>query len=564
VTASREQEGGIGYEVITKPWFGPRSRGKAILLQSPLYGRAYDPKDFIAYLCNRYEQYLPHLQWLRFYSCTFRERTGEQWEQRFAVCSTRPHYPIRKVLHDDGNEIANQTGWYLLVSGERIKTSRAKLPPWMAAGTPLDRPILERTYGGFKNIRGLDPAGCALLVEFDQESVLLDLGFDFVLPKDIAAPTFGILTHTHRDHSGGLHTALAQNIPVLLSESVYWQLRVLGATDGSPELTLRPLRPPVTVEARDGTRFAFLPGAHSPGAMMMLITTSKGDQLLYPGDYCLSNGYYSQTPDDLLTHFSSGSGARWLLVDGTFLGHGPGQANNMNLADVNRLLASEHQTQSTTFFTAESPDYLYSAYIWLFQTRYTGEKTDLNRQLVVDERVLRLMETTFEPFILRQHARYDPFLRGTLRLGMSNYLESVRLYPVRAGSFPEALPEPYDIFCLPDLLPTLMQYGGRNPLVLAIGRPGKMLNALLSEPDTRTARVIPLDGPDFAFHSAESDVVSLILAAIDSGVRPLVFHNFPARVSKELRKRNIVPGKWTSLFSSPVPLSTQRDWRPPT
>jgi Cft2 family RNA processing exonuclease len=117
---------------------------------------------------------------------------------------------------------------------------------------------------------------------------------------------------------------------------------------------------------KDGTRLGFLPGAHSPGAMMIRVTGSDGTQILYPGDYCQSNRYDSEEPSTLCNLFNAEGGAKFLLVDGTFLGQGPktteGEGDRITAA-----LLEAHDGGRPIVFSAESLDYLHAAYIWYFK-----------------------------------------------------------------------------------------------------------------------------------------------------------------------------------------------------
>ena len=73
---ARADSKGFRFEVVDKPWFGPRKRGKALLLESPLYGQQIRPEEFIDYLRDRYPRCFRDVEWIRFHRCSFHERRG--------------------------------------------------------------------------------------------------------------------------------------------------------------------------------------------------------------------------------------------------------------------------------------------------------------------------------------------------------------------------------------------------------------------------------------------------------------------------------------------------------
>lgn len=284
---------------------------------------------------------------------------------------------------------------------------------------------------------------------------------------------------------------------------------------------------------------------------MVMVTTAAKQQLLYTSDYCLHNSYYQQTPADILGMFSDSATGKWLLLDGAFLGHEPETKSEIDLNILKRDLKREHNRGHDVIVVAESADYLYCIIMWLFQTFYTGDKSQLDRHLLVDTSIIRLLETTFEPFILRQHDRYDPFMKAVLGKGMSNYLESVRLYPFTDELDRSRPPGPYDIICTAPHLARGLNMAKGDILVLIVGRllgsTEDNLRPLLKE-----KRSLWLQGPDFTFHSSAADVVNIVSTAAKEGIRPIIFHNFPKRVHKALDTHGISSQSYECLYSKRI------------
>jgi hypothetical protein len=312
--------------------------------------------------------------------------------------------------------------------------------------------------------------------------------------------------------------------------------------------------PPVTVNARNGAKLSFLPGAHSPGALMCLVTSSAGEQLLYPGDYCLGNSYYRESTERLLDHFSHDARHKWLLVDGTFLGHEPLASSIAESARALELFKTYKSDSKNIVIAAESPDYLFHAYIWHFMRFYTGPKDQIQRNLLVDEGLFKLLEGSFEPFIKKNYHQYDSFLATVLGETRSNYLESVRLYSL-SSPFQNLPPEPYDIFCKIEDLRSILARLNRPSAAFLIGRFHQNSSSRLVQLSNDLS-IHYLTGPDFALHSTAKDVSQIIRASSTRGVRPVIFHNFPARIRKTLAREGIEKGLYDIAWSSPLSLSS--------
>jgi len=546
-----KHESGITFEIAEKPWFGPKQRGRAMLLASSRYGREVGYAEFIDFLRETFPTLFKNIQHVRFHRCEFADGAKPPWALRYALLFTEPDYETRQLLYEQGEAITNATGWYPLVTGQRVRLHRSADPKWLAEGRMLSEAFIDHEFGALRNIASINAkdAGCSLLLQFERRSVLLDFGFSF-LPSDAAkTPTLGVLTHTHRDHSGGTRDVLKAGIPILMSESVFLQLGAFRRWQRSEMSRIAQIRPPCSVRSgKDDTRFDFLPGAHSPGALMIRVTGSDGTQILYPGDYCLSNRYYSEEPSSLCDLFNAEGGARFLLVDGTFLGHGP-KTNEAEGESITATLLEAHDQGHPIVFCAESLDYLYAAYIWYFKTFYSGPKQKLTRTLYVQESLIRLVETSFEAFIHRRHEEFDPFLKAVVGTSMSNYLESVRLYPFSAGSWPDHVDGPNDLFCSVELLEEACRKFSCQPIVLLIGRNRKVVPQSVAGNS-----LVSVEGPDFAFHSRPKDVAAVIRCAVAGGIRPLVFHNFPGRIKKALKAEGISEQDYEILWDRPVRL----------
>ena len=509
-----------------------------MLLASPMYGQELSPTEFITYLQSAHSDSARFVEWLRFHRCEYREKHGPPWQMRFAIVNTAPDPRTRAVLFDRAKDITDATGWYPLVMGRRVRKSRARTPSRL-----VDRATLQQLLGpgnayrleSLQDLAGGND-GTSILCELTGGAIQLDFGHGFRDPLE--RPRFGILSHSHRDHSGGLQKAFGQKTPVIMSEGTFHHLRAMRVPLPT-SLTLL-VRPPMKFDLGEGQEVAFLPGAHTPGTMMVKLTDDAGNELLYPGDYCLQNRFFSQQVSDLLNVFNNDHrGQKNLLVDGTFLRHGPKSAVGLS-ATLDRLIYEANAAGVSLIVTSDDADRLYPVYLWFFKKYYVGSKTDRTgeRPIFVGEQVLRLLEIIFDPFILRQLDRYDPLMREWAGQTQHNFLETVHLYPV-AKRLADQLPQPSTAFLTTRELEENPWLLGQRHAVLTVGPTSASLRGHLEQ---SASWVDVLDGPDFTFHSSEIDVVAIVKHAIDSGITPILFHNFGGRVRKGLREHGLLAG----------------------
>ena len=533
---------GIPYELSKGPWFGPAKRGRDLLLASPRQGIEVSPDDFVRYLQAELPKAARGIERIQFVRS--RERRPDPWELRFAVCNTFANYDARKLLYLDAAKIVEATGWYPLVTGSRVRERRKiPVPKIRRIGTLWD--VFDSVrLGEIINIRAVVPGqeGSSILVECEGAGVLLDFGFRCRLPPSSKA-RIGFLTHRHDDHAGGIKGAIEAGLPIVLNESIYRQLLDDNRLSETERACCFPVTAPCTFFSGDRAEIKLIPGAHSPGAAMVRITSARGNQLLYPGDYCLANAYYELPPRDLLRHFSKTARSRTLLVDGTFLGYDL-KAKSMSLVDLKKAVTLIHRSGRTAVFLSKSAEYLYPLYIWMFRTFYSSGGGH-ERSLVLDKKLQLLLDSTFGELFLR-HRQIDPFVTSILKKAESNYVESVRIYHLLNGQVPRSLPPPVDIFCTAEHAQRLLANLPGDPAFFVVGRRDPKIEHLLGGPlagkDVRT-----LEGADFTFHSRPEDVARIVATAAGNGIRPVVFHNYPDKILSALDQLGVEKNSYEPL-----------------
>jgi hypothetical protein len=521
---------GISYQLSTGPWFGPAKRGRDLLLASTRQGDEVSPDDFVRYLKAELPKAASGIERIQF--VRYRERRpAPPWELRFAVCNTSANYDARKLLYLDAAKIVGATGWYPLVTGSRVRERRKiPVPKIRRIGTLWDV-FNSIRLGEIINIRAVVPGqeGSSILVQCESGEILLDFGFRCRLPPS-SKLRIGFLTHRHDDHAGGIGGAIEAGLPIVLNESIYRQLLDDNRLSETERASCFPVTAPCTFFSGDRAEIKLIPGAHSPGAAMVRITSARGNQLLYPGDYCLANAYYELPPRDLLRHFSKTARSRTLLVDGTFLGYDL-KARSTSLFDLKKALALIHRSGRTTVFFSKNAEYLYPLYIWMFRTFYSSGGGH-ERSLVLDKKLQLLLDSTFGEIFLR-HRQIDPFVTTILKKAESNYVESVRLYHLLNGQVPRSLPPPVDIFCTAEHAQRLLANLPGDPAFFVVGRRDAKIDRLLGGP-LAGKEVQTLEGADFTFHSRPEDVARIVATAASNGIRPIIFHNYPDKILNAL------------------------------
>jgi glyoxylase-like metal-dependent hydrolase (beta-lactamase superfamily II) len=510
---------GVKYEITEKPWFGPHSRGLKLLRESPLYGKEMFPEDFLRTLRRRHPDCYRSVEFVRF----LQRDTDKGAHQRFAICYTAPHYESRTRLYDLGPELTNITGWYPLVTGRRTRLARPILKRWPTEESAAISCVANTVIEDLTSLVSAEPdARCSFILSGRQNAIALDCGSKF--PFSNYKLAFGILTHTHRDHSGGLREALAGGLTIFASESTVRQLDVLCPLPFKLRRRLIPVRPSTVISTANGAKITFMPTSHTPGAVGVRVSTS-GTEFVYLGDYCLNNTFFRQSLDVLERFFEKTGSKRWLLLDSTFVGHEPKRVGTIQ--QVSQMIARAHADAKDLLITAPSADYLYCLYIWMFRSYYSGKRSQ--RNLFVHSRVLRVLETALEAFIGREHKDYDPFLRSVMKKSWESPVESFRLYDFSVTSSFKKVPGPLDIFCEDQFL-NAVRAERPNASVIHVGR----LNG--KAPD-----ILYADGPDLSFHSSEADVMSMVRYAARRGIRPILFHNYPKRLQECTFKYGVNP-----------------------
>jgi glyoxylase-like metal-dependent hydrolase (beta-lactamase superfamily II) len=546
------------YEIYTpgKEFDGPRRRGSDALSSSPLRDNPLSEKQFCSWLTSNIAYSTKTIHKIRFF----------RWNNKgmnfnFAACHTNPIYRYRCSLYDQREYICNETGWYPVVLGQWFDLYKNR--PYIPQSNVLNTKLLENDIGKFISISNLDhnEQGSSIQVTTDNCSFLLDCGWALSnISSTPQKPRFLFISHSHKDHSGGMMKAIKLGIPVIISRTTMnyalfypKEHRGISIVPGKSGEFI-PIEPGIEIKALNGSYIKFIKGSHNPGSTMILINDGHDNEILYTGDYCANNAFLNDNPEALFSNFNS-SKKKWLVLDATFLGHEPHTSSTNTISD---LLNKYHQLVNEgrpVIFCARETDRLHSIYYLLNRHIYrTGIARDRERHMVIAKDIFRQLEGEYSKYVLKQKDSLDSILTNILADNyntLGDFLGSVRLYPLNDYSIINDIPNPLDIIGNTDILHYLIRnkrISGWSIFYLGIGLTDKMSEEIIS----LGGNILHFDGPDFSFHSSSNDLINLIKTSNINDTHPILFHNYTKRIFKTLTKAGIDESCYSILSSKPL------------
>ena len=419
------------HRVSTTPWFVSRRRPKAMLA---VRTHVLSPRQAMRVVRQLLGPDYVFLQELLFADFTHRK---DGFRYTLMVTWTHASATVRQALFDNAERIVEATGWYPVVQGERLRSSLSfhdflrehrKTQPSVQLG---DLRSVESAVSS--------DGGCALRLRTTQASLLLDTGLPGALELhgDDAAV---LLSHTHRDHSGGLGIAFENALNIVMAETTGYVFREFGWVDPSVLKTVQLVGAGEELSL-GRLRVRAFPVPHAPGAVGYVITDGA-TSVVYSGDVSLQSDRHDFLPR-LTEVLASADGTRWLLLDATMAGRSQGASHASPAEDV--LLATT--TYDDVIITAQDAELLLYAYLDVYK-----RMTDRPRE---EGRFPCLVDPTLRPVFRLLHAgatrrafdEIDPFMlaqygRRSLSWGESAWLywlETVSTFPSNgrvSGSFP--------------------------------------------------------------------------------------------------------------------------------
>ncbi|WP_156425066.1 hypothetical protein [Mycobacterium sp. GA-1285] len=483
-------------ERTTKAWFGPRKRARELLSvesrPSPL-----PAAGFLDTVWKLFGQPASNITGVRLIDFVHGD---DGFRYTIALCSTLSDPVIREVLHHRASDVVAETGWYPLVTGERLASARwvrSRVPK--SVGLEIDGPSsmvsVESAGSGAE-------AGTAIRVRFDTGSALLDVGFGPELVGD-SDDVAVLLSHGHRDHAGAVLDGFIGGLPVIMSKIT---CLLLGSrVERIGHLTL--VEP--GLDFRIGAiQVQVVSVPHVPGSVAYLLDDGRR-ALLYTGDVVLRTARHSVEAEllDVLPQDRQCT----VLLDATMAGRPAGASNHEVAGEVLSLGASD-------IVLVGAPDQLTYALADLF---HIGKESPLRGTVsyLASGTVRSVVKAVHDAFIRRDHLSLDPLLRAQYGRSMSAWAESVWLYWL---DHTQALPAGRRIWLIDPNASGDRFAAPPEARVLSIGRGADLVGQ-------------GIDTSPWTAHSSEEALIDFVRLLEERGVQVVLFHNFSRRLKKFAR-----------------------------
>lgn len=536
-TSARFRIDHIPCEVYEGRWPGPTKRGRSILQENVLSASLHSPADVVNLLKSKYLQHFSHIESLVFYPQATRSEIDPKAWLPFVVCYTKPRFLVRQKLFEAAAELAQETGWYLLVTGRYLHRQGQLVPNAFEKSRALCTPIIQKTWGDLKTVRSLSTGdgGTCLQIEMQNLTIQLDCGFyDTGHNSD-----FVFVSHAHSDHTGGLDETLKRSQRVLMNEATFQLLNGRSRWSGSESLGV--VRPGFVLESQDGGKIEWFAGYHSNDAVMLRLTDRSGHQLLYTGDLCLKNGFYQESPAQLLSLFDSNAPQSLLLADGCFWGRSLTQ-EGMRLDELKQNLESLLEQHQPIVFVASSVDYLYPLYLWFFRNFNSGAN-NYRVPTTISENLYQMLYSGYRGYNLDKRHHQDIFIRQLMHNSFIAYLGSAQVYAPSELQFIAA----HGKSCVSFVHSLDLKLIPSQTTCFVLGNPNRTETKFLMSQCQRFKKVHPLFGEEFSFHSGDTDAHHLFHLAASRGIDVALFHASKDQMRKAIRKLPVEAGQVAHL-----------------
>lgn len=520
------------FEIKKKPLFASMRRAKAALAKKQC--PPCDIRSFFDYIENQYGLDALNIEYVTFYDYY---DTCDNIKYNIAYLYTVPSLKVRGMLFDDREKIIMATGWYPMVSGKRASFTKFKnstthdfygllkhKPPYVHLGKPI-------------SIRSVanDISSTAMLLRCEKGSILLDTGFG--VDSDIVEQVnFIFISHFHKDHTGGLYGFLKEKeVPVILSDITLEYLLNLPSIDQDEKEIL--VRNAVLIERmRDNSpinrTIEFFDSFHCPGAFGIKYKFFS-ECIVYPGDMCLSNGFYNYSSDFETICSDNLKGETSIITDCALVPRGNFAITDEDFDIIESKVVASQQNQ---IFASRSCEMLFNVYIRLFKLAAQQQKPWV---FVVNDELFDLLQNTLRTWLLPKYVG-DPFIKHVIGKSGSNYAETQRLYNVsNVAQFSDYTDKKViylltldDLKRIDNIIDTSeMDIFLTGPLAIA-----KNIDELLNEYEFGS--VYKLSSPDWSFHSDRKSIRDLLCQTIDMPFKYILFHAYPKDIKKFLREIN--------------------------
>ena len=506
------------YEVVHKPWFGPRKRAREHLERRK---QILSPIRTLSVLNELLGKKISGVQFVRFIDYIHKDKYPFRYT--IVLIWTASDHKLREMLYNNADDFVKNTGWYPLPIGERIesrksfKSFRSSIERSNFQLIPVKSPLL-----GLENAVGPD-GGCSIRLRTSNGSILLDTGLPFELNTS-EDDKMVLLSHFHLDHFGGIQSNIVKHLPLVMSRGTAQVL--LGLERLSPfDLKARIITIPLhrSIRLGDGLEIQAFRVPHCPGSTGFRISDER-TTVFYTGDICLQSNRHNFFSELLRLIKKAPTDNIWALLDATMAGRTYG-ASSKNIAY--ELIQKLDKYKDILIISGEV-ERLFYAYLDLFWVIKNHPEFRFKVDFIMSPSLKLLFQVIHSAFIVRELKYLDPFLLGQYGKNMSSWAESRWLYWVDEGiSLSNGAHRIW--FIAPDEIKNVKQKG-----LVGVIRIGKFNEDYIRKMQGRL-KILDLDTSPWSLHSNE-DMIKEIVQQISSEAKVVLFHNYPNRLKKFSRK----------------------------
>jgi|GEM_PF-1583715 len=556
--------------LMQSPWRGPVSRAVEALIAA--HGKEVrSPAQFLDYLGETFPEEFSHIQDVSFYRLAVdrlykdcQNIPSEPFELRIAVIHTQPVPWTRRVLFETRQQTTDATGWYPLIQGARANLGGTHYEALMAR-TQAGKPSGWRDFslGDLTSIRRVASSKHpdnfnAFLLEGSQGTLLLDTGFG-VNHDQLGSLKAVFLSHMHEDHTGGLpEVARRWSVPVILSDPTARHIYLKQAKNARVVEQIFAnaviIHAPQQAQSTDGA-LSFFPVFHTPGSFGICYADPRGTAVFYPGDICLSNGFYQEQANDLFNLVSAHPAHnKYVLLDSVMARGKHSFVSHEKDIPETTIDAFISETRRDVFFLAYVQEL--SIYSYLLAWHKT-QKLPPGEQpcFVLNDDLFELLGSLYAQMQDRGGKHLDPVVQKLWPTGVANFAESQRIYPLSALKNYKG-PDRYVFFISDTDLLTNRYLKSRLKWSNLI-RMAKLAEdehhslSVLCEP---CHNILKVASPEWNFHSRESDLVSLTKRLNEAGVKVIFFHQSGVGMRDIVKRNRLDPEMAIACGDSPIEL----------
>lgn len=517
-------------ETSSKPWFGPRKRARALLVQRSTVLDPHRAAQALVELLGPHAHAIQRVRFIDFW------HEDEDFRYTIALVWTWSDAATRQAIYEAAETMVRHTGWYLLPQGERIGSRLAQQRDLLRLST--SGALALDLKGPLRAICSAveSDGGCSVRLRCARGSMLLDAGLPGHLRLEGTERTV-LLSHSHTDHFGGIEEGQTRDLPVVMSLGT---ARVLLAQGCLPSVDSARKSLFVTPGA-DWTSLghdieikAFLV-PHAPGSIGYVVRDAT-TAVVYTGDVVARTRRHDFIPHlSSLVHSLEGR-ERYLLIDATMAGRRAGASE----ADAASQFFERTKHLGDVAVVSRDSEQLMYSYLDLFHYAKKTPELRFSTHFLITSKLKPLFRLLHASYIAREMHLLDPLLEAQYGRTMSAWAESRFLYWLHRRTVP---PENRSDALRIWFITQGEMDGCMNLPAMHVA----LVGALPTTPAQweAGASIIGTDTSPWTLHSDEDTLLALI-RQLQSSARLILFHNFPKRLRRFVQENQVTCDVLTS------------------